>query len=140
TRRFSTGLAGISSSAPLFVIQEPIRAVDRRVRSTAEWSAKRRRLVMADLSRRSFLGASAVAAAGAAVVAVPIASAAASPQAPAAPESLPLGGPGQATGPLMVWVSDARSGDFSVLVGAREVTHHDPDLVARLARVAGRNA
>src|SRR5262245_12627895 len=95
---------------------------------------------MADLSRRSFLGASAAAAAGAAVIAVPIASAAASPKATAAPESLPLGGPGRATGPLMVWVSDARSGDFSVLVGAREVTHHDPDLVARPARPAGPNA
>jgi hypothetical protein len=36
----------------------------------------------------------------------------------------------------MVWVSDANSGDLSILVGGDEVTHHAPDLVARLARAA----
>jgi hypothetical protein len=92
---------------------------------------------MADLSRRTFLGASA-AAAGAAVIGVPIATAAAGSgtgaAAPVAAGGALLGA--KASGPLVVYVKDASSGDVSVMVGTQEVTYHDPDLVARLARAA----
>ncbi|HKA02880.1 MAG TPA: hypothetical protein VKD67_01085 [Acidimicrobiales bacterium] len=96
---------------------------------------------MADLSRRTFLGASA-AAAGAAVIGVPIATAAAGSGAAAAP-TLAAGAAGaaavgaKATGPLVVYVRDAAAGDVSIMVGTQEVAYHDPDLVARLARAAG---
>jgi len=93
---------------------------------------------MADLSRRTFLGASA-AAAGAAVVGIPIASAAASSGSAAAAPAVAAGGaaPGaKASGPLVVYVPDAGSGDVSIMVGTQEVAYHDPDLVARLARAA----
>jgi hypothetical protein len=93
---------------------------------------------MADLSRRAFLGASA-AAAGAVAIGVPLATAAvaAAPTtaSPATPDATPLA-PSTASGPFMVYVADARRGDVSILMGTSEVTHHDPDLVARLARAA----
>jgi hypothetical protein len=94
---------------------------------------------MADLSRRTFLGASA-AAAGAAVIGVPIATAAAGSGAVAAP-ALAAGAAGvgaKATGRLVVYVPDATAGDVSIMVGTHEVKYHDPDLVARLARAAGK--
>jgi hypothetical protein len=92
---------------------------------------------MADLSRRTFLGASA-AAAGAAVIGVPIATAAAGSGTPAA-APLAAGGAllgAKASGPLVAYVKDASSGDVSIMVGTQEVKYHDPDLVARLARAA----
>jgi hypothetical protein len=99
---------------------------------------------MADLSRRTFLGASA-AAAGAAVIGVPIATAAAGSGATAAGPTVAAGAAGaaalgaKATGPLVVFVPDAAAGDVAIMVGTQEVTYHDPDLVARLARAAGGN-
>ena len=97
---------------------------------------------MADLSRRTFLGASA-AAAGAAVIGVPIATAAATGSGAAtAGPALEAGGAvlgAKAAGPLVVYVPDAAAGDVSIMVGTQEVTYHDPDLVARLARAARRN-
>jgi hypothetical protein len=95
---------------------------------------------MADLSRRTFLGASA-AAAGAAVIGVPIATAAASPGGATAAPALTAAGAAvgaKASGPLVVYVPDAGSGDVSIMVGTQEVTYHDPDLVARLARAASK--
>jgi hypothetical protein len=90
---------------------------------------------MADLSRRTFLGASA-AAAGAAVMGAPIAVASAS--APAAvPVALPKNAPAE---PFMVYVADASAGDVSIMIGTDEVTSHDPDLVARLVRAADRKS
>jgi hypothetical protein len=94
---------------------------------------------MAGLSRRTFLQSSAAAAAGAAVIGVPISSALAAGSTKSAPASAAgtAGAVGsQASGPLVVWVSDASAGDLSILVGENEVTYHDPDLVARLARAA----
>jgi len=96
---------------------------------------------MADLSRRTFLGASA-AAAGAAVIGVPIATAAAAGSgatvaAPALAAGAAVGA--KATGPLVVFVPDAAAGDVSIMLGTQEVKYHDPDLVARLARAAGGN-
>ena len=92
---------------------------------------------MADLSRRTFLGASA-AAAGAAAIGIPIASAVAGSSAAAAP-AVAAGGAAagaKANGPLVVYVPDAGSGDVSIMDGTQEVTYHDPALVARLARAA----
>ncbi len=93
---------------------------------------------MAGLSRRTFLQSSAAAAAGAAVIGVPISSALAAGSTKSAPASAGTAGAvgSQASGPLVVWVSDATAGDLSILVGENEVTYHDPDLVARLARAA----
>jgi len=93
---------------------------------------------MADLSRRTFLGASA-AAAGAAAIGIPIASAAANSGHTKEATAVAAGGslPGaKAAGPLVVYVPDASSGDVSIMIGTQEVMHHDPDLVARLARAA----
>lgn len=39
-------------------------------------------------------------------------------------------------GPFMAYVDDARAGDIVVMVGEREIVHHDPDLAARLAQIA----
>ncbi len=96
---------------------------------------------MADLSRRTFLGASA-AAAGAAVIGVPIATAAAGSGTAVAAPTLAGGTAAfgaKASGPLVVYVPDAAAGDVSIMVGTQEVTYHDPELVARLARAAGGN-
>ena len=93
---------------------------------------------MADLSRRTFLGASA-AAAGAAVIGVPIATAAVGSGTAAAAAPLAAGGAllgAKASGPLVAYVKDVSSGDVSIMVGTQEVKYHDPDLVARLARAA----
>lgn len=40
--------------------------------------------------------------------------------------------------PLVAHVNDPHSGSVSLLVGEHEVTVHDPDLVARLARAASK--
>jgi hypothetical protein len=45
-----------------------------------------------------------------------------------------------AAGTLVAYVEDARTGRVSVMVGETEVVVSDPDLVARLARVAGKKA
>ena len=89
---------------------------------------------MTENSRRTFLKQTAVGAAAAgAVVALPAAAAHAStPKAETA-------GPAH-EGPFAVWVNDAASGSISVLVGEREVVHHDPALARTLARIAGRGA
>lgn len=39
-------------------------------------------------------------------------------------------------GPLVAYVSDARSGDVAVMAGEREVVLHDPDLALRLGQIA----
>lgn len=43
--------------------------------------------------------------------------------------------PKDASGALVAHIADVTDGELSVLVGDREVVVHDPDLVARLARV-----
>ncbi len=47
----------------------------------------------------------------------------------------PAGRP--ATGPLVVYVPDPRSGEVHLMVGTREVVRRDRALVARLVREAG---
>lgn len=85
---------------------------------------------MVDQSRRLFLKSASL---GAAVVGV----AAAFPalQASAASAADERSGPAH-DGPLMAYVSDRRRGEVTVMVGEREVVRHDPDLAARLARLA----
>ncbi|HEU5271579.1 MAG TPA: twin-arginine translocation signal domain-containing protein [Jatrophihabitans sp.] len=85
---------------------------------------------MPDSTRRNFLIAT-----GAGAAAVGVASAlpgsADAGSTSAAPAKLPAD-----VQPLVAHVADPRTGSLSLLVGEREVTVHDPDLVARLARAA----
>ena len=39
-------------------------------------------------------------------------------------------------GPVMVYVTDAAAGEITVLVGSKQTTRHDPDLVSRLLQAA----
>ncbi|QMU77200.1 hypothetical protein GXW83_17290 [Streptacidiphilus sp. PB12-B1b] len=39
-------------------------------------------------------------------------------------------------GPFVAYVKNAKAGEIAVLVGEREVVHHDKDLATRLAQVA----
>jgi len=85
---------------------------------------------MPDSTRRNFLiatgaGAAAVGVAGA----LPGSADAGSTKAATLPDGAE---------PLIAHVADPRTGSLSLLVGEREVTVHDPDLVARLARAAGK--
>jgi L-asparaginase/Glu-tRNA(Gln) amidotransferase subunit D len=52
---------------------------------------------------------------------------------PAETETAP---PATASGPLVAYVQNTRSGQVSVLVGETEVVVSDPALVARLASIA----
>jgi len=64
------------------------------------------------------------------VIGVPISSAVAAGTTKSAAGSASAGGAGsagaRASGPLVVWVSDAAAGDVSILVGEDEVSYHDP--------------
>lgn len=90
---------------------------------------------MTEHSRRNFIKLSGAAAAGAAAVAVvPIATGGSSS----------ASGPGGSSsdvhigesGPLMMHVSDAQSGEILIMNGENEVTYRDPELVARIVRAA----
>ena len=91
---------------------------------------------MSDHTRRRFL---ALAGAGAAAVSIAAAEPAeakpAQPGKSAQPEQ-PVTAPAGASGPLVAYVSDVRSGAVSVMVGDREVVVNDHELVARLAHAA----
>ena len=81
---------------------------------------------MPDSTRRNFLIATG---AGAAAVGVAAALPGSAEGEPAA--TLPADAQ-----PLVAHISDPGSGSMSLMVGEHEVTVHDPDLVARLARAA----
>jgi hypothetical protein len=86
---------------------------------------------MPDSTRRNFLIAT-----GAGAAAVGVASAlpgSADGQSAASQQAASLPADAQ---PLVAHISDPSSGSLSLLFGEREVTVHDPDLVARLARAA----
>jgi len=85
---------------------------------------------MPDSTRRNFLLATG---AGAAAVGVAAALPGSAAGQPAAKESTTLPAGAQ---PLVAHVADPRSGSLTLLVGEREVTLHDPELVARLTRAA----
>ena len=89
------------------------------------------------LSRRSVLQT--VATAGAAGLAATALGAAVSPAAAATrPSSRRDGGTAKAaSGPLVVQVRDARSGDIEVFSGTSQTRLRDKNLAARIARAAG---
>jgi ubiquinol cytochrome c reductase Fe-S subunit len=83
---------------------------------------------MPDSTRRNFLLAT-----GAGAAAVGVAAALPGSAAGQTAESTALPAGAQ---PLVAHVADPRSGSLTLLVGEREVTVHDPALVARLTRAA----
>ena len=84
---------------------------------------------MDPLTRRRFLGWTSAGAAGAGLLALAPRLIDRAPTATPAPSR-----PAQAglTEPLVAYVHNAASGTLSLMSGTREVTLHDPDLVARL--------
>jgi len=89
---------------------------------------------MDEATRRKFLIMAGV---GAATTAAGVAVAASTglgtePAGGEAPAALPA----SASGPLVAWVEDVRAGRLTVMVDEAEVVVRDPDLVARLSRVA----
>jgi len=104
---------------------------------------------MEQLTRRRFLGWTSAGAAGAGLLAlaprlgVPMPGAAQQPaQAAAAAQALAATNPGPAlpttmADPIVAYIHNAASGELSLMVGTREMTIHDPDLVARLFQRAG---
>jgi hypothetical protein len=81
-------------------------------------------LIVTGLSRRSFIGG---AAAVVTAASVPGVAAAASP----ADDELP-----ETDAPLLARVRDVRTGELTLYVGSREISHTDPTLARRLARAA----
>jgi hypothetical protein len=91
------------------------------------------------LSRRSMLrGAGAVGLAAVAVAgpAAPALASAARPAAPAGRGSKPGGTDDETSGPVVVHLRDARSGEMDIFAGTSHTRLRDPDLAARLARAA----
>ena len=89
------------------------------------------------MSRRSLLqGAAAAGAAGLAVTALgaAVSPAAAASTASSAPVSGDLKAP---SGPIVVHVRNARSGDIEVFSGTSQTSLRDKDLAARIARAIG---
>jgi hypothetical protein len=91
---------------------------------------------MSESTRRTFLLASG---AGAAAVGMAAAIPGVAAGQAAAQKVAPATLPEDATD-LVAHVADPHSGTLTLLVGEREVVVHDRDLVARLARYAGRGA
>jgi hypothetical protein len=89
---------------------------------------------MSGLSRRSFLKASAVGAAGAATIASPVAAAAhATSEAPVVVHD-PTGAlPHE---PIVAVIRDAARGEVTIMRGTHETTYRDRALVKRLVRAA----
>lgn len=87
---------------------------------------------MATLTRRGLLKQTSLGAAAAgALLAVPaLTSAQAAPVAPVA-RTLPT-----LNEPLAAFVRDAASGEITLLIGTREFTVHDPELLRRLVQAA----
>ena len=93
---------------------------------------------MDEATRRKFLimaGIGAATTAGAAVAASTGIAAE-----PARDAAAPLALPASASGPMVAYVEDVRSGRLAVMVGETEVVVRDPDLVARLSRAAAGKA
>jgi len=87
-------------------------------------------------SRRTFIrqastGGTALGLAAVSPVLLGAASARANGRTPAAATSGPTH-----QGPFVAYVKDAKAGEIAVMVGEREVVHHDKDLATRLAQVA----
>jgi nitrous oxide reductase len=97
--------------------------------------------VMAEVSRRAFLQTGAGAAAAGAVIAAtgirPQSASASSTDESEESAAAAAAAAGSLDGPVVVHIQNARSGEMSIFSGEREVTYHDPQLVARLARATG---
>jgi hypothetical protein len=93
------------------------------------------------LSRRSMLRGTGAGAAGLAAIAVagpaaPALAAASRPAAPAARGSMPDARSDGTFEPVVVHLRDPRSGEMDVFAGTSHTRLRDPELAARLARVA----
>jgi hypothetical protein len=93
------------------------------------------------LSRRSMLLGAGAGAAGLAAIAVagpvaPALAAASRPAAPARSGSMAGGRSEEISGPVVVHLRDARSGEMDVFAGTSHTRLRDPELAARLARAA----
>jgi len=100
---------------------------------------------MAEMSRRKFLqhGSLGVAAAAALATVPNVARTALAPGSSRSGAAATAGATGAATdtelatsGPVMVHLADARTGEIHLYVGERELTRHDPALAAAIARAA----
>lgn len=82
---------------------------------------------MAKLTRRTFITRTTVGVATIGVVAGAFGA--------EAVNNLTVEAPSALSNPLMVYVTDAASGEMTFLMGTRQVTRHDRALVARLVKV-----
>ena len=90
------------------------------------------------VSRRSVLqGAATAGAAGLAATALGAAVSPAAAASESAPRGTGAGAAKPASGPLVVHVRDARSGDIEVFSGTSQVRLRDKDLAARISRAFG---
>ncbi len=91
---------------------------------------------MAELSRRTFLRRASVGAVAGAGALGAIAGGA--PTRALARGLREAANPAETDGtePVVAYVSDAGRGEVTIMVGTREVTHRDPDLVRRIRRAA----
>jgi nitrous oxide reductase len=97
---------------------------------------------MAEMSRRKFLQHGSLGVAAAAALAT-VPNAARTALAPSSSRGAAASTAGAATdaelgtsGPVMVHLADARTGEIRLYVGERELTRHDPALAAAIARAA----
>ena len=87
---------------------------------------------MTKLTRRSFLKQTSASAATLSLLpAIPALTAISHSPEAAGPEL-----PATLGGPMVVHVSDIAAGELTLLVGAREIVFRDPEIVARLIKVA----
>jgi Rieske Fe-S protein len=93
---------------------------------------------MEESTRRGFLIMAGVGAAAATAGAVVATSTTATTTATTTAAAAPAEADTPAAGALVAYVEDVRTGRVSVMAGETEVVVSDPDLVARLARVAAR--
>ena len=82
---------------------------------------------MSDTTRRGFVKSSAATAAGMTMIGTIVAEQAETADAATSPNP---------DGAVVAYLRDAGSGEVSVLVGQREITVHDRQLAARIARAA----
>jgi hypothetical protein len=95
---------------------------------------------MGDLSRRVFIrhgmmGAAAVSVAAPMLPAI-VGAAGEAPEAESTAVDLPA--LASSAEPLVARIRDAASGQIELFLGERQITYHDPDLVARLVRASGK--
>jgi hypothetical protein len=87
---------------------------------------------MTDLNRRSFLKQTSV---GAATLGL-LSSVPALAVISESPHAIPEVADTTVNGPLVAHVSDVTTGEVALLLGSREITFRDPQLVARLIKAA----